>query len=316
MLFVSDKNNRRFMQLLKYGVLCLITMLLASTANAQNSKTRKINCDANTNKTINKLIKRSRPGDIILIRGTCVENINLNKGVTLDGRGTGSIISEDPTVATISVSARNATIKGLVLDSAIDGTQIYITDRSLVTIENNDIGNASAYGIAVFDASSASVVGNRIYGNGTGVFAAETSTLRIGFKSLSVDEVLPNIIESNNNGVVIARAFANISGNQIINNFNIGVVIARSASARVAGNEISGNRFGIFNGSNSTTDLALNEDGIGLFGSPNFGINSQVSLLCNSGFISGIVGENFGAAVALDPCESQLIFPSAPAPAP
>ncbi len=305
-------------QLAKKIVGCgvLLSMFLATSVSAQDSKTRRINCDGNNNKTINKLINKSNPGDTILIRGTCFENVDLNKGVTLNGNGVGVIVPADSLAPTIRVSARNATIKGLTIDAPKEGTQILITDRSLATIENNNIGNATVYGIAAFDMSSASIVGNNIYNNGTGVFAVETSTLRVGFKSMAANELLPNVIENNNNGITIARAFANISGNQIINNTNIGVVIARTASARIAGNEISGNNIGIVNTTNSTTDLALSDDGVGLFGLPNFGVNTQLALFCNSGFTSGIVGPDFNPAIAQDSCESQLIFPVVPVPPP
>lgn len=313
----SSKNNLGIALMLKCGVLCLMTFLLASTANAQNSKTRKINCDANNNRTINKLIKRSRPGDTVLIQGTCIENVRLNKGVTLDGGGTASIIPADPSQPTIIVSARQATVKGLRLDSVVERAQILVDEQSLVTIENNDIANANTYGLSVFGASSVSVIGNRIYGNANGVLGVEASSLRVGFRSMAVNEVIPNVIENNiNSGIIVARAFANISGNQILNNGNNGVVVTRNASARIAGNEISGHNIGIVNISNSTTDLALTEDGVGLFGSPNFGVNAQLSLFCNSGFTSGIVGSSFNPVVVQAPCESQLIFPPAPVPAP
>jgi len=317
MLFVKGKKSLGFERSLKCGVLCLAMVFLTSAADAQNSKTRKINCDANNNKTINKLIKRSKRGDTILIRGTCIENVNLNKGITLDGRGTASIMPADPSVPTITVSARYATVKSLILDSVVENTQILVTDQSLVTIENNDIANADIYGISVYGASSASIIGNRIYGNADGILAVEASSLRVGFKSLAVNEVIPNVIENNiNNGIIVARAFANISGNQIIGNGNIGVVITRNASARIAGNEISGHNIGIVNVNNSTTDLALTDDGEGLFGSPNFGVNSQLGLFCNSGFTSGFVGSDFGVVVVELPCESQLIFPALPVPVP
>lgn len=306
---VNKKYSRGIRGLIRIGLSALALIAVAHSVNAEarDSRTKVVNCDNNNERrTINRVIKRAKEGDRIVIVGTCTENVVLNKGVILDGGGTGAIIPADTSLPTISVIARDASIIGLTLDSKTDEAQIAVTNLSLVTIENNQIGNSNAQGIEISGSSFAIIIGNHIFGNISGVVLAESSNARVGLREISESSILiPNIISDNTIGIIVARSSANIVGNQIVGNLGVGVFVAQNSSIRVAGNEISGSSIGIFNRENSTTDLALN--GSGKLSQFNTGVNTNASISCISGYVGGGVGPDFANTNVVAPCENQLI---------
>lgn len=276
-------------------VAVLVLFIIAGTTHATGRffNTKIVNCDTPWGLSINRAIAIADDGDRIIVTGICTENVIVDKGVTLEGRGTASIIPADTTMPTVLVTARNVTVDGFILESPTTGSQVHITDQSFATISNNQIGNAGV-NVVITGGSLAELVGNRIYGSSAeSVSILENATARVGFKgSLANPDIIGNVIENNFNGVVVARAHANIVGNQIINNERNGVVVARSGTARVAANEIAGNNVGVANVTNGATDLSLSNPDSPL-GVPNFGINRALSIFCNSGFIGDVIGPDF-----------------------
>ena len=290
-------DNRHWVRIKAWGkAFAVVTIgLYASISYAIGDffNTKYVDCDTSWGLTINSAIEIADEGERIVVSGVCTENVNVDKGVTLDGRGTASIIPADTGKSTVYVTARNVVITGFSLEASTTSSQIHISDQSLVTVSNNQIGNGQV-NVVVTGASLAELVGNRIHNSAAeSVSVLENSTARIGFQgSLATPEVIPNIIENNWNGIVVARAHANIVGNQIINNQRNGVVIARSGTARVASNEIAGNNVGVVNITNGSTDLALADPNTAL-SQPNFGINRALSIYCNSGYIGDVIGPDF-----------------------
>lgn len=290
------------MQALKVSIISFFKLILAVgfmsvavSALAQNNflKIRHVNCNSPHGPTINQAISHALPGTTIVLSGDCVENVVLNKGVTLDGKGTATLTPADTAQPTIWVAARNATITGLTLQNQPDNPHIFVTDQSLVTIENNDItGSTSA--VYVVGSSFATIVGNHIANNaGYAISALENSMLRVGFKTESFPtEIIPNLIENNDSGVLVFRANATVTGNKIINNDAYGVVVVRSGTARVANNEIAGNDIGLIVATNGSVDLATPGSGV-LYGDPNYGTNNILSIYCSSGYIGDSIGPNF-----------------------
>jgi len=278
-------------------VLAIVALgALATAANANNGffNTKYVNCDTPWGLTIQKAIAIADEGERIVVFGTCTENVNIDKGVTLDGRGTASIIPEDTALPTIRIAARDVTITGLTLEAPSTNSQIAITNQSLVTITDSQIGNAFS-SITAAGGSMVTVVGSHIHGNSAGgIRVIESAVARIGYVStLTGVELNANVIENNLHGVIFGRATGTVAGNQIINNQQVGVVSTRGSNIRVAGNEISGNVIGIVNSENSDTALAEGTDDP-ITGPVNSGVNIFESIRCTSGYLSGVIGPDFG----------------------
>ena len=74
-----------------------------------------ITVDCNTGAAVGPTLGRMKPGDVVLVEGTCQENILIQAGVnhvTLDGQGKGTIHAPDSRQPAVQVLGREITIKG------------------------------------------------------------------------------------------------------------------------------------------------------------------------------------------------------------
>lgn len=280
----------------------VFVILLGTIAAPSFAATREVNCGSWFNSSINRAIDRSTDGDLIIVNGTCTENVTIRKGITLDGRGSGSIIPEDNTRSTINVRARNVTITGLTLEAPSETNQIFVTNQSFATIKDSSIGNAVT-GVYVSANSLVEILGSRIHNNSAnGLTSATNATVRVGY---SLDEdlaELPNRIENNQTGVLIAGAHGVVIGNQIFNNASNGVLVGNNGTVREAGNEFDGNNVGlavINNGNANLTSL-----GNALAGEYNRSTNNA-AVYCDSGYIGDSTGPDFTAIFVTGTCENE-----------
>src|SRR6476660_10590279 len=88
---------------------------LSSSMERAQSGTHTLTCGPQ--KTIGQAIKTLKPGDTLLVSGTCNENLAIGQEVeriTLDGQGTATI-NGDSSANSVTVTGRGITIRGFVI---------------------------------------------------------------------------------------------------------------------------------------------------------------------------------------------------------
>ena len=260
-------------QLCRIVVRRLITLagllwLPLSIAEAANVK---LAC--NGKNTIGNSVKKLKPGDTLLVTGTCNENLVIPEEiarVVLDGQGKATIKGPDASIPTIVVSGRGITIKGFTVTGGRDG--IVVNRGSQATIDGNTIQGTARFGVQVNQSSFANIVNNTIQNNpANGITIGGSSYASIGFVTALDKTASPNIIQNNGqNGISVGRSSnARITGNTIRNNKLNGVIVSRASQADITSSTIDGNGMsGIDVSQNSNVQLGADK-GTGIFESPN-----------------------------------------------
>ncbi|HWP59725.1 MAG TPA: right-handed parallel beta-helix repeat-containing protein [Candidatus Acidoferrales bacterium] len=233
--------------------------------------TLKLTCSAKD--TIANALKKLKPGDTLLVSGTCNENVEIPfeaARITLDGHGKATIKGPDSSVPTVTVRGRGITIKGFVITGGREGIQVPGGGEAL--IDGNTIERVGRFGIQVNRGSSGVIVNNTIRNStGQGITIGGSSYALIGIRSGLDKTASPNTVENNGgNGINVGRsASARIVGNTIRNNKGSGVNVARASQADVSHNTIDGNaQDGISVTQNSSLSLGVGT-GTGIFDQPN-----------------------------------------------
>ena len=197
-------------------------------------------------RTIGDAIRRLKPGDTLLVSGTCHENVQIGEEVhriTLDGQGTASI-NGDSSANAVTVKGTGITIRGFVITGGAP-QGIAVTDGASALIDGNTIQYADRNGITVFRNSSADIVNNTIQYSGlAGIAIQNTSSARVGWFGPPNNRVsAPNTIQNNGaQGVQVYRgSSAQIFTNTIQHNGSHGVIVDRNAQAEIAACTIAGN---------------------------------------------------------------------------
>src|SRR5262245_60024566 len=194
---------------------------------------------------LQRAINTSRPGDTILVRGTCNENVTVPVGknlITLDGSGTAAISGPDPTQATVLVRGSDITIRGFTITGGRDGIRVLI--QGVAHVDGNTIHNTGRYGIYVARLSYAVIVNNTIQDNAqAGILVGVFAVAFIGFESELDTVASPNLITGNGaQGIgVSGNAHARIVGNDISHNRANGVNVRQASDAHISDNIINGN---------------------------------------------------------------------------
>src|SRR5215813_10993343 len=98
------------------GMVIVLLGLGFTAASRVAAETATVDC--NTGGAVGPALARLTPGDVLLVQGTCRENILIQAGfnhITLDGQGKVSIHAPDARQPTIQVLGREVTIKGLIV---------------------------------------------------------------------------------------------------------------------------------------------------------------------------------------------------------
>jgi len=190
-----------------------------------------------------------RPGAVVLVRGTCSENVEITEefdGITLDGQGIATINGPDPARDTLRlIGVRNFTVRGFTLTGGRDG--INLRGVQMVAIQRNTI-RAGRDGIQIHRGSFAMITDNSLQNGRDGIVVHESSAARIGFATSTAANPSPNLIDSNGrHGILVSRAStARIAGNVITNNgtsgAGSGIRVDRLSQADIASNQIDLNR--------------------------------------------------------------------------
>jgi hypothetical protein len=287
------------------------------TAGRAEPNTHTLTCGPE--KTIGQAIKTLKPGDTLLVSGTCNENLVIGEEVhriTLDGQGTAAI-NADSSAHAISVTGTGITIRGFVITGG-SPQGINVSDGGAAVIDGNTIQYAGRNGIGVFRNSSADIINNTIQNSGlAGIAVQSNSTARIGWLGPPNNRVsLPNTIQNNGTqGIQVYRgSSAQIFSNTIQNNGSDGVIVDRNAQAEIAACTITGNAGdGIRGLRNAGLDIGTDATGATpqFDDNTNTGTNSGYGVRCTlDGFVDGRLGTLtgvLGGKFFLERCVDSVI---------
>ncbi len=290
----SEWRGRRAWVLLPFA------FLLSSVA--ASGATRSVDCDAGN--SIADALAALKAGDTLLVRGTCVENVEINgdggqfDGVTLNGLGTATINGPDPARDTLRlVNVRGITVGGLRITGGRDG--IHVRWSSMVFILGNIIEETGRNGIQLTRESDAHIAGSAIRNNPRNGIEVQDSRVRVGHSLDEPPQPSPNLIQGNGgHGIVVSRgSVARIGGNVIQNSRQNGILVEKVSQADIASNIIQDNaQNGIQVTQNSGVNLGA-DTGSGLEQSPNSGRpNGQYGIAASLGaYADGRLGSLTGA---------------------
>ena len=214
-----------------------------SVGQAQ-SVTFNVTCGAG--RTIGQALKTVKPGDTLLVSGTCNENVEIGEEfqrIALDGQGL-AVINGNSSTHTVTIRGRGITIRGFVITGG-SPQGINVQDGGSAVIDGNQIEHNARNGVGVFRNSSADIINNTIEHNSVaGIVVDSASSARIGWAGPPNNRVsFPNTIQYNGGqGIQIIRSSsAQIYTNTIQVNGANGILVDRNGQAQVAGNVITSN---------------------------------------------------------------------------
>jgi len=290
------------------SVLALAIAINVPGASAQgNPKTTNVDCDHGG--SVTRALGFVDPGDTIIIKGTCNENLLINSrtghfnGLTLDGQGTATIAGPDSTRNVIELTGVSGfTIRGMTITGGFDG--LTVNTGSGIGIDSVVVRKTGRNGIHFQRGTTMGCVVNSTIQNNPqhGIVINENSYVRVGFTDAvgaSQGDTGPCVIQGNGgHGIRIQRtSSARIYTNTISNNTNNGVNIESDSYAEIAANLINGNgKNGIAVSENSTLHLG-NPTGIKYEDLPNTTTtpNAQYGLSASWGsYVQGRLGTLIG----------------------
>ena len=277
-----------------------------------------ITVDCNTGAAIGPAIGKLKPGDVLLVQGTCRENVLIHSeinGVTVDGQGKATITAPDARQPTVQVLGREITIKGFTVTGGFFG--IAVNRGGTALIENNTIEGATHSGVEVSQNSFGRVVNNTIRRNRqNGILVLGSASAHIGVVRTDDELPRPNIIQDNEgDGIHVIRAStARIIGNTLRGNRGSGLAVRQTSHADVAGNVFDANgAHGIHVIGNSGINLA--DSAMRLFERPNTTTtpNGSFGIRCELGaYLDGPIGSLRGKNGVKDVSDTTCIDRSTP----
>lgn len=289
-----------------------IFLALALFAAAPTSAAT-ITVDCNAGASIRPAIGKLKPGDVLLVQGTCRENVLIHSeinGVTIDGQGKATITALDARQPTVQVLGREITIKGFTVTGGFFG--IAVNRGGTALIENNTIEGAAHSGVEVSQNSFGRVVNNTIRRNRqNGILVLGSASAHIGVVRTDDELPRPNMIQDNEgDGIHVIRAStARIIGNTLRGNRASGLAVRQTSHADVAGNVFDANgAHGIHVLGNSGVNLA--DSAMRLFERPNTTMtpNGSFGIRCELGaYLDGSIGSLRGSSGVKDVSDTSCI---------
>lgn len=286
----------------KMGGLCVAFVILLPAAGAAGD-TRLVDCDAGN--SIGGTLPLLKPGDTVLVSGTCVENVELSgqtgqfDGITLDGQGITTIRGPDASRDNLRLTGvRGVTVTGFRITGGRDA--IHVRWGTMVFILGNTIEETGRDGIQLTRGSWAHVSSNVIQNNPRNGMQVQESTVRVGASLDEPPQPAPNLIQGNgSHGIAVSRAsVVRINGNTIRSNRGNGIFVDTLSHVDTAANTIEDNsQNGIQVTQNSGVNLGR-DTGSGLENSPNSTgrPNGQYGIDCSLGaYADGRLGSLTGA---------------------
>jgi len=225
--------------------------------------------------TIQAAIDAANAGDVIQAdAGTYVENVIINKSVTLSGAA-GAIIDGNNAGIVVTITANGVTLQGFTIQhsgTTANDAGVFLNGVSTCTVTNNTVtGNTSgiavvvgtnntissnvasgnlAYGIAVVAGTGNTINLNTVNGNGLDAIALDNASAVGGSVDIGATDNLIQeniIITSNRDGVFLGENCDSntVDGNTLSSITSIGVSAWRSGGHTITDNAISGAAAGI-----------------------------------------------------------------------
>ena len=213
---------------------------------AANAATVAVDCDAGN--TITAALTTTKPGDTVLVSGTCKEQVSVNPEITritLDGQKKTTVQhpgGQTASVHAVYIRGKEITIKGFTVTGGQDG--IHLSGPASALIDGNLVTKNAGRGIHIDKGSVARILNTTVeQSGGIGIDITGASYAYIGVFIPRVAALGPNTIRNNGGpGINIERtAGAWIVGNTIDNNKESGIAVHRNAQADVLANVINGN---------------------------------------------------------------------------
>jgi parallel beta-helix repeat protein len=303
---------------MKAGMVTFIVLLFLGLTTAPKISATTVNVDCNKGGAVGPVLSRLKPGDVVLVRGTCQENILIQselQRITLDGQRKATIKAADARRPAIQVLGREVTIKGFTVTAGSFG--IAINRGATAVIDDNTIEHAAVAGVEVSHNSFARVINNIVQNNeGNGILVLGSSSVHIGV--WYTDDKVPRPNNIQNNGVdgiqVLRSSTARIIGNTLNGNRRNGLTVQQASHADVAGNVFNENgQHGILVMGNSGVNLA--DSAMRLFERPNtttapngvFGIRCEVGA-----YVEGALGTLNARSGVKDISDTSCIDRSSP----
>ena len=208
-----------------------------------------VDCDAGA--TIGKALSSAKPGDTVLVSGTCRESVFVQaeqSRIVLNGQRKATIQHPggDPPAGparhAVYIRGRMITVTGFRITGGDDG--IHLSGPAHAVIDGNVIVQNKGRGILIDKGSVAQIVNNTVTGNGgVGIQITERSYARIGFLIPPDSMPSPNTIENNGGGGIRIERSSNawIVANVILRNKSHGIAVDRSSEADITANTINAN---------------------------------------------------------------------------
>jgi parallel beta-helix repeat protein len=211
-----------------------------------NAATVSVDCDAGN--TVMVALGNVRPGDTVLVSGTCNEQVSFAPElvrITLDGQKKTTIQHPGkgaPSPHTVFIRGKDITIKGITVIGGLDG--IHLAGPASAELDGNVVVKAARAGIHIDKGSVVRILNNTVQDSGVyGIDITGVSLAYIGVRIPRLPALSPNTIRNNGGpGINIERSSgAWIVGNTISNNKGSGIFVHRSSQADVMANVINAN---------------------------------------------------------------------------
>jgi len=255
----------------RFRRLMLIEMTLVISLMIVPSNSKTFGADPSTIRvptdflTIQAAINAAQPGDtVFVLNGTYVENVIVNKTVSLVGENkSGTIIDGGGNGHIVNVTASNVVISGFTLRNSGEFSGGVYLDASRNTTVSGNILRNSYFGVWFDKSTGNSVVSNTLFNN--------TDAIYMTFSTGNFVE--GNFLSNNTEGIRL-EWFSNLNvfrRNFIINNAD-GVFIGKSVNNILVSNYISNNIDGLF--LSNAGFCTVNEN---VFANNTYGVSSFIS---------------------------------------
>jgi len=296
------------------GSVLFLVFAFAGTSQA-GAETIKVDCDVGN--ALGTALPNLKPGDVVLLRGTCKENIVIQpevQRITIDGQRQTTIDPPDSKQPAVQILSREVTIKGLTTTGGTFG--IAINRGATAVLDYNTVRNATISGMEVSQNSFGRLVNNTIEDSQNGIFVLGSASAHIGVIGTGDKVAQPNVVRNNrNDGIVVLRGSdARIIGNVISGNRHHGLAVQQASHADVAGNTFNGNgEHGIVVVGNSGVNLA--DSAMRVFEKPNSTAepNGKFGVRCAVGaYVEGPIGSLNGKSGVKDVTDKSCVDLSTP----
>ena len=309
----TSSGNRHGTVRSQWGILLFVVPVALGLNAAPRIGAATVNVDCNTGGAVGPTLNGLKNGDVLLVQGTCQENILIQaqvQHITLDGQRKATIKAPNGRQPAIQVLGREVTLKGFTVTGGSFG--IAINRGATAVIDSNTIEHAAVAGLEVSHNSFARVINNTVQHNeGHGILVLGSSSVHMGVWYTDDKVPQPNVIQNNHgDGVQVLRSStARIIGNTHSGNQRNGLTVQQASHADVAGNTFNGNRLhAIRVVGNSGVNLA--DSAMRLFEQPNTTTapNGMFGIRCEIGaYVEGPLGSLTGNSGVKDVSDASCI---------